>query len=124
LQQSYGAFNVADYRKRLQTMRMLYGEGQMEFSKRIGIPFKQWNHYERGYPVPRETVWILYEKIPGICPLWLWFGRKDGLGKDLRKRIEQVERQLAQQQLEIAREAASLLRKSKQVRQVKAKKKV
>jgi hypothetical protein len=92
-------FNVADYQRRLKLLReIISGENQQDFAQRLGIPFKRWNNYERGYPVPRETAFILMAKFPGISIEWLWFGMTGNLSEAYANRIkiaEQAEREHA-----------------------------
>jgi DNA-binding XRE family transcriptional regulator len=66
-------FNVEDYRRRLQLMRAMFGCNQTRFAKLVGVPPKTWNNYERGYPLPRETMWKLRNRL-GISAEWIYFG--------------------------------------------------
>jgi transcriptional regulator with XRE-family HTH domain len=89
----FSSFNVGEYRRRLKLLRKVYGENQTEFASRVGIAFKKWNHYERGYPLSREAAFILHEKIPGLDPSWLYWGYEGNLAVDLRDRIRKAERE-------------------------------
>jgi transcriptional regulator with XRE-family HTH domain len=91
----FGSFDVDDYRRRIRLLRKLFGENQTEFAARVGIPYKRWHHYERGYPIPRETAFILHDKVPGISTDWIWFGREGNLDAGLRDRLRKLERQEA-----------------------------
>jgi transcriptional regulator with XRE-family HTH domain len=62
------------YQRRLRMLRRIYGMNQTEFAKYVGITYKKWNHYERGYPVSRESAFILQQVLPGFSIDWLWFG--------------------------------------------------
>lgn len=86
-----GSFDPEQYRRRLRLLRRIYGENQTQFAARVGIAFKKWNHYERGYPVPRETAFILRDRL-GVSPDWIWFGVEGNLSLDLRDRIRRAER--------------------------------
>lgn len=92
-------FDVAAYQRRLKLLReVVSGENQQDFAERLGIPFKRWNNYERGYPVPRETAFILMSRFPGISIEWLWFGMTGNLSQSYAERIkaaEQAEREHA-----------------------------
>jgi transcriptional regulator with XRE-family HTH domain len=82
------------YRGRLRQLRAVYGESQTEFAERLGIPFKRWNQYERGYPVSRQVAFILCKELPGFSIEWLWFGHEGGLGDNLKSRIKSHVRKL------------------------------
>lgn len=85
-------FDVKAYQSRLRLLReIVSGGNQQEFAEKIGIPFKRWNNYERGYPVPRETAFILMEAFPGISVEWIWFGMMGNLSKFYSDRIKEAE---------------------------------
>lgn len=87
-----GFFDIGEYQHRLRMLReIISGENQQEFAERLGIPFKRWNNYERGYPIPRETAFILMEKFRGISVEWLWFGMEGNLSDFYRRRIRAAE---------------------------------
>jgi transcriptional regulator with XRE-family HTH domain len=89
---SRGRFNLEDYKKRLKLLREIYaGDNQQEFAERIGIPFKRWNNYERGYPIPRETAFILMEEL-GVSVEWLWYGMTGNLTKSFTLKLEEAEK--------------------------------
>lgn len=89
---SRGRFNLEDYKERLRLLREIYaGDNQQEFAERIGIPFKRWNNYERGYPVPRETAFILMEEL-GVSVEWLWYGMTGNLTKSFALKLEEAEK--------------------------------
>lgn len=90
------SWNVEEYCRRIRLLRGLFGESQTEFAFRLGIPFKKWNHYERGYPLSRETAFILQQKVPGISTDWIWFGNEKGLSDTLQRRLEGLMREDAQ----------------------------
>jgi hypothetical protein len=86
-------FDTAAYQRRLKLLReIVSGENQQEFAERLGIPFKRWNNYERGYPVPRETAFLLMQRFPGISIEWLWFDMKGNLSPHYQARIEAAEK--------------------------------
>lgn len=66
----------------------MYGETQEAFAARLGIPFKRWNQYERGYPIPRETAWLIRQKIANNISDWVWFGDEKYLDPDFKARIK------------------------------------
>jgi transcriptional regulator with XRE-family HTH domain len=85
-------FDVAEYQRRLKLLReIISGENQQDFAERLGIPFKRWNNYERGYPVPRETGFLIMQKFPGISVEWIWFGWPGNLSQYYRDRIKAAE---------------------------------
>ncbi|MEH2525819.1 MULTISPECIES: helix-turn-helix domain-containing protein [unclassified Bradyrhizobium] len=85
-------FDVEAYKRRLTMLReIVSGENQAEFAERLGVPFKRWNNYERGYPVPRETAFLIMHKFPGMSVEWLWFGHTGNLSEHYRERIKIAE---------------------------------
>jgi hypothetical protein len=66
------AFEKEEYRLRLRVLRKFFERNGPQFAEMIGIPYKQWHHYERGYPIARETAFLMMEQ--GIPVDWLWFG--------------------------------------------------
>jgi transcriptional regulator with XRE-family HTH domain len=80
-------FRRPEYIERLRLTREALGyEQQRTFAEALGIPFKRWNSYERGYPIPRETAWLL-EKTFGVSVEWLWWGKEGNMPKSLLKKI-------------------------------------
>jgi hypothetical protein len=89
---SGNGFNKDAYRRRLRLLREIYsGDNQVEFAKRLGIPYKRWSNYELGYPVPRETAWIIMEKCKGTSVEWLWFGITGNLSTEFKQKLRAVE---------------------------------
>lgn len=85
-------FVLEDYQRRLRILRrIISGENQQDFSDRLGIDMKRWNNYERGYPVPRETAFLLMDKFPGISVEWIWFGMTGNLSSHYVKLIAEAE---------------------------------
>ena len=76
VQKGYGKhpeFDVEAYRRRLRILREITGgDGQTAFARRLGIAFKRWSNFERGYPLSREVAFLLHQKIPGISIEWIW----------------------------------------------------
>ena len=70
-------WNPGAYVARLKFFREYHGFGtQTAFASHLGLPSKKWSHYERGYPLPREAAWTLYEKYGCDVSIdWIWFGR-------------------------------------------------
>jgi transcriptional regulator with XRE-family HTH domain len=98
-------FDADAYKRRLRIMReIISGDNQTDFAKRLGIDFKRWSNYERGYPVPREVAWKLYEKFPGMSIEWLWYGSKTSLSNDYRDKIAIAEKM----EVEYARDVAEM----------------
>jgi hypothetical protein len=85
-------FDQNAYCRRLQLLRAVYRMNQTEFADFVGIDYKKWNHYERGYPIPRETAWVLLDKIDGFATDWLWFGLQKGLSEALATALLDVQR--------------------------------
>ena len=59
VQKGYGnhpEFDVDAYRRRLRILREITGgDDQTAFGRRLGIAFKRWSNFERGYPLSREV---------------------------------------------------------------------
>lgn len=93
LAQKIKGFDVEAYRHRLRLLReIISGANQTEFAEKLGIEFKRWSNYERGYPVPRETAFLLMEKFPGLSVEWIWFGWPGNLSAYYRDKIELAEK--------------------------------
>jgi DNA-binding XRE family transcriptional regulator len=75
------------YILRVRAMRRMVGMNQKEFTAHIGIPYKRWNHYENGFPMPREAAWVLYEKFRWWSSDWMYFGDESALSKNIRKAL-------------------------------------
>lgn len=81
-------FDTEAYRERLRLLReIIAGENQMQFAKRLDIPFKRWSNYERGYPVPRETAFLIVKAFPGMSVEWIWWGWEGNLSTDYKSKI-------------------------------------
>jgi transcriptional regulator with XRE-family HTH domain len=81
--------DVAAYRRRLKILRYVLGDlNQNELAERLGIDFKRWNNYERGYAMPRVVSMRLMTAFPGMSVEWLWFGLEGNLSPKYRKRIQ------------------------------------
>ena len=97
---NFGEFKNFDqdaYKRRLRIMReIISGENQTDFAKRLGMDFKRWSNYERGYPVPREVAFMLHEQFPGMSIEWLWFGTKHSLSNNYRDKIAIAEKMEAE----------------------------
>lgn len=92
---------VDDGKMRLRVLRKYTKLNQMEFAEHMGIPYKKWNHYERGYALPRDSAFALVRKFEGRLTLgWLWFGIPTGMEKSLLKQLTKL---LAQEKREPGR---------------------
>ena len=127
-------FVVHDYKDRLRLLReILSGDSQVEFAKMLGIPWKRWSTYERGYPIPRETAWLLWDKFD-ISIEWIWYGSTLSVTPAFQRKLEEVKQRHKEQaaaQVRVERTTAAALeakselqamrgkgRKARQVRQV------
>jgi hypothetical protein len=77
-------------RKRLRLLRIKMKMNQQEFAAWVGIPYKKWNHYERGYEVPRDAAFILVQKFKGLTHEWIWYGRQEGFRFQNPKLLDQL----------------------------------
>jgi transcriptional regulator with XRE-family HTH domain len=88
-------FDAEGYRRRLRLLRRLHGMNQTKFAKFVGIPYKQWNHYERGYPISRETQFVLHFKLGSDFSVdWLFWGEVSKLTPDMAEQIRALEQQI------------------------------
>lgn len=98
-------FDVEAYKKRLRIMReILSGDNQTDFAKRLGIDFKRWSNYERGYPVPREVAFLLRKEFPGMSIEWIWWGSYEALSPAYKEKIllaEKLDNERDQQMAEM-----------------------
>jgi transcriptional regulator with XRE-family HTH domain len=94
-------FNAKAYKRRLKLFRIAVAsngnEYQIDFAKKLGIDFKRWNNYERGYPVPREVAFIIRNKF-GMSIEYLWFGDEGNLSDDWKERLEKAEETLRERE--------------------------
>ena len=107
-----GEFDTEAYIKRIRMIRKLCGHmSQTDFARYIDVAYKKWNHYERGYPIPRETAFKLYRKVPGISTDWIWFGDTSGLTVARLQQIEALEREETKANKAHVREPTRVMRK-------------
>jgi len=64
----------------------------MRFAARIGIEYKRWNNFERGYSLPRDMGTHLVKAIPGLTLDWIYLNREDGLPIRLQRDLEEAEK--------------------------------
>jgi transcriptional regulator with XRE-family HTH domain len=57
------------------------------FARFLGVSKARWNNFERGYPLSKEMIFLLCEKIDGLTSDWLYFGRTRGMTDDLLVRL-------------------------------------
>jgi transcriptional regulator with XRE-family HTH domain len=84
-------WDVAGYCKRIRLLRRLHGMNQTQFAAFLEIPYKKWHHYERGYPVSRETAFVLHKKVEGFSTDWLWFGDTRAIAPGTLKQLQAFE---------------------------------
>lgn len=110
------------YRVRVRQLRqiLLPGATQGEFEKRLGLRPRLWSNYERGYPLPRETAFILEREFGAeFSPEWLWWGRRGNLTKAFAQALESFATLAAEQaaidhaRVELQRRQAALDAKRK-----------
>ena len=72
---------------RLRRLRQaLNFKSDAEMARFLGISKARWSNYTNGYPLPREMVYLLCEKIDWLTSDWLYFGRTGGLPGEKRKK--------------------------------------
>src|SRR5262245_25622320 len=111
-------FDKDAYIRRIRFLRAAMGGDQLQFAQQIGIPYKRWNRYERGFAIPRGTAMLLYDKL-GVSAEWLWYGLEGNMPKkllaDIKKaetRPEQKEFENAQRELRKAQERLAAAKKA------------
>jgi hypothetical protein len=89
-------FDPKAYIARLRIFREAVAPGKtaLDFTGKLGIDYKRWSNYERGYPIPREAAWLLRARWPGITAEWLWFGDEQGPSRKMLKRLAHAKRRL------------------------------
>lgn len=114
-------FDKDSHKKRLRAMREVLGQqvlgdypSQPDFAKLLNIPFKRWNEYERGYPLPTKTLFLIRAKfeIRGLIE-WIMFGDDEGLPPPIAAAFKTVEKRL------IAEERAKYDEARKQQRRIR-----
>ena len=80
--------------RRLHILRQHIAGGdhgsRARFAARIGIEYKRWNNFERGYPLPRDMAIHLVRAIHGLTLDWIYLGREDGLSIALQRELAEV----------------------------------
>lgn len=62
------------------------------FAATIGIEYKRWNNFERGYPLPRDMAIHLVKAVHGLTLDWIYLGREDGLSIALQRALAEAEK--------------------------------
>ena len=100
---NFEGFDVDAYQRRLRILReVVAGANQTEFAKKLGIDFKRWSNYERGYPVPREVAFMIHKTFQGMSIEWIWFGSKTSLSPYYRDKIDLAEKLDIERERDIA----------------------
>ena len=80
--------------KRLRVLRNFVAGGahgsRAAFAARIGIEYKRWNNFERGFPIPRDMAIHLVQAIHGLTLDWIYLGREDGLPVKLQRELTEA----------------------------------
>jgi transcriptional regulator with XRE-family HTH domain len=63
-----------------------YGSGA-HFARFLGISKGRWNNFERGFPLSRDIIFLLCEKVDGLTSDWLYFGKTAGLPMGLARKL-------------------------------------
>jgi hypothetical protein len=63
---------------------------QLRFATQMGIEYRRWNNFERGYPLNREIAVALIRKVHGLTLDWLYLGREDGLSIGLHRELTEA----------------------------------
>lgn len=68
---------------RMRRLRTALGyKSATEFARFLGISKAHWSNFENGYPLPRQMMYLLCEKIDWLTSDWLYFGRTGGIPED------------------------------------------
>jgi hypothetical protein len=83
--------SAAAVTRRLHILRHYVSGGdhgsKARFAAQIGIEYKRWNNFERGYPIPRDMAIHLVKAIHGLTLDWIYLGREDGLSIALQREL-------------------------------------
>ena|SRR5580765_6061001 len=76
--------------KRLRRLRKALGYRHANtFAFFLGIPASRWGNLENGYPLSKDVMFLLMQKVSGLSLDWLFFGKTDGLSVRLGQRLEE-----------------------------------
>ena len=67
-------------------------DSQISFATKYGFSVKQWNNFERGFPLTNPIAFQLVRLFPGLTLDWLYLGKADGLPGTLRAELEAAEK--------------------------------
>jgi hypothetical protein len=83
-----------DTARRLKILRTYAqcGDSQTRFAVKYGFSVKQWNNFERGFPLSNPVAIQLVKQFPGLTLDWLYLGKADGLPGTLRTELEAAEK--------------------------------
>jgi hypothetical protein len=83
-----------DTARRLKILRNYAqcGDSQTRFAAKYGFSVKQWNNFERGFPLSNPVAFQLVKLFPGLTLDWLHLGKADGLPGTLRAELEAAEK--------------------------------
>jgi transcriptional regulator with XRE-family HTH domain len=90
--------DIKKYVFRLRVLRAIYGETQAEFAERLGIKFKTWNEYERGYVLPTTTLLRIHNVfVDGGVIEWILTGNRSIVTSNFDKLLEQAIQKVKEQ---------------------------
>jgi transcriptional regulator with XRE-family HTH domain len=89
-------FDKDAYIRRLKLLRIMHDDTQETFAHRLGIPFKRWNEYERGYAIPTNTIALIRQHVAANITDWILFGDRSILPLNFDERLCRAEEKLAE----------------------------
>lgn len=115
--------DIKKYIFRLRVLRAIHDETQAEFAERLGIKFKTWNEYERGYILPTATLLRIHNCfVDGGVIEWILTGNRaivtanfDRLLDEAIEKVREQDRAKAKAQRAKQRIVADYLKKAKSV---------
>lgn len=76
--------------KRLRQLRTAQGfpgrGGQTAFANHVGLGVKRYSNFENGYPIPRQAMDMILEKVPGVYE-WLKSGNEEHLSGTMLSKL-------------------------------------
>lgn len=82
-------------RRRLVAIRKLVaGDNQAAFARRLGIKPNRWNNLERGFPLSLNIAFMLVKAVNGLTIGYITQGHTDRLPKRLRDQLSDLDEEL------------------------------
>jgi transcriptional regulator with XRE-family HTH domain len=89
-------FDRKTYQTRLKILRRYKRMNQLQFAEYVGIGYKIWNHYERGWPLSREAIFQLRKRVElrRFRLDWIYWGDEEALSRETLEQVRLYEEEL------------------------------